>query len=560
MVRTDYHGPFREVLNWAMLLLRSGRVSDPATRFDSTADVLVDGATVAAVGAELPAPDGTMVVDDGGLVVDVSGLVVGPGPCSWARRSVVRDGVLHTDTLAGQPLRGPLSLIGADPQPVAETPFADHDERGRHQPLRERADRSIVTARACEEVSMHHWVEVLDAASKADVTARTEIARLLKAARTTLNMDVAFVTRLDEGLQTFTHIDGDGSSFGWQAGTALPATEGYCQYVLSGELPNIVADSRLNELAAALPTTDAAGIRSYLGVPLVLGSGRIYGALCVSSHHPRTELREADVAFMHFLAQLVADELSQEEVRALTRAMRQDAFTDYLSPGGFSMYGQPIVDLNTGRMKGVEALARFPRHPGNPATVFAAAASAGLGIALELAAIKSALDTVAALPDGVYLSVNASPDAVAGPSLANMLAAVPGDRVVLELTEHVAFSDHAQLLHALYDIKAHGVRVAVDDTGAGYASLQNILALSPEIIKLDLTLVTGIDRDPVRRALARALTGFARECGATLVAEGIETRAELLTLRSIGVPFGQGYVLAPPAPIDSLDFDRRYTD
>ena len=129
------------------------------------------------------------------------------------------------------------------------------------------------------------------------------------------------------------------------------------------------------------------------------------------------------------------------------------------------------------------------------------------------------------------------------------LSRVAGSRIVLELTEHTRIDDYPALLEALDELRQHGVRIAVDDAGAGYAGLQQILGLRPDIIKLDVDLTRGIDTDPVRRALAACLVRFGEDTNSVIVAEGIETAAELETLRQLGVPWGQGYLLARPGPL-----------
>jgi EAL domain-containing protein (putative c-di-GMP-specific phosphodiesterase class I) len=109
--------------------------------------------------------------------------------------------------------------------------------------------------------------------------------------------------------------------------------------------------------------------------------------------------------------------------------------------------------------------------------------------------------------------------------------------------------DYDALVRALDGLRSQGVRVAVDDTGAGYAGLAHILRLRPDIIKLDIDLTRGIDADPVRRALAASLVAFGGDIGATITAEGIETGEELEALRTLGVTCGQGYYLARPGPL-----------
>jgi len=133
----------------------------------------------------------------------------------------------------------------------------------------------------------------------------------------------------------------------------------------------------------------------------------------------------------------------------------------------------------------------------------------------------------------------------------DMALTSPASRMVIEITEHAQVDDYAALNEALALLREHKVRLAIDDAGAGFASLQHIIRLAPDFIKLDITLTRGIDEAPVRRALATALISFASEIGAAIIAEGIETRGEFDTLRALGVPFGQGFYLAPPSPANS---------
>jgi EAL domain-containing protein (putative c-di-GMP-specific phosphodiesterase class I) len=125
-------------------------------------------------------------------------------------------------------------------------------------------------------------------------------------------------------------------------------------------------------------------------------------------------------------------------------------------------------------------------------------------------------------------------------------------RIVIELTEHVPIEDYAPLHRALSDMRMHGARLAADDLGSGYAGFRHLIALSPDIIKLDISLVSGIHRSRSQRALASALIAFATDVGATVIAEGIEEAEELVVLRDLGVPWGQGYYLGRPAPATAI--------
>jgi EAL domain-containing protein (putative c-di-GMP-specific phosphodiesterase class I) len=222
---------------------------------------------------------------------------------------------------------------------------------------------------------------------------------------------------------------------------------------------------------------------------------------------------------------------------------------------GLDTHFQPIVELRTGKVVGYEALARFRFMPSrSPADWFAEAAELGLDVELELAAVRAAIDTATteggadALMDK-FLSINAGPDAICDEGFALALDGLLRDELVIEVTEHAAISDYQRFRSKFLPFAARGARLAVDDTGAGYASLRHILQLGPQVIKLDLSLIRGIDRDPARRVLTATLLEFAHQTDAAVIAEGIETSAELDTLVELGVGYGQGFLLGRPRPL-----------
>ncbi|HXG76057.1 MAG TPA: EAL domain-containing protein [Gaiellaceae bacterium] len=212
---------------------------------------------------------------------------------------------------------------------------------------------------------------------------------------------------------------------------------------------------------------------------------------------------------------------------------------------------QPIVDLTTGRTAGLEALSRFPPDLPGPEQWFASAEAVGLRRELEAHAAAEALRFLDAIDGSLFLSLNLSPDALRLRPCAHLPKA-RRRRVVLGLTEHAPVDDYDALCRELDRVRADGVRVAVDDAGAGFANLRHVLRVTPDFIKLDADLTHGIHDDRRRRALEHALVTFADELGATIVAEGIETEEELETLRSLGVGYGQGYYIARPQPLDGL--------
>jgi EAL domain-containing protein (putative c-di-GMP-specific phosphodiesterase class I) len=227
-----------------------------------------------------------------------------------------------------------------------------------------------------------------------------------------------------------------------------------------------------------------------------------------------------------------------------------------LTDSSFTIVCQPIVDLETGQLVGAEALARFPQPPYQPPDVwFAQAALTGLGEQLQLAAIAKAVKLVDALPGPAFLSINVGPETVAAQRLAQLLHMAGPHRVVLELTEHLRVDDYPHLRRGLSSLRDAGARLAIDDAGAGFASLAHIVNLGPDLIKLDRQLMQGIDVDPVRRAISRALLTFAEEIGANVIAEGVETAGELATARELGIPYAQGYFLGRPGPLRSMPTD-----
>jgi EAL domain-containing protein (putative c-di-GMP-specific phosphodiesterase class I)/FixJ family two-component response regulator len=245
----------------------------------------------------------------------------------------------------------------------------------------------------------------------------------------------------------------------------------------------------------------------------------------------------------------LTSQLRRQEIFEEALEMRRTEIHRFLSGEGLTMAFQPIVDLRTRSMVGMEALARFRSLPLRaPNEWFAEAVQLELGVQLELATIREALRSIRLLPEDVYLSVNTSHRAAMSPELPDVLGDL-APRIVVEITEHEAIGDYRELMHALSELRAAGVRVAIDDAGAGFASLRHTLQIAPDIVKVDISLTRDIDIDRGRRALTSALISFADEMSMTIVAEGIERPEELATLLELGVQYGQGFYLAEPGPL-----------
>ena len=231
------------------------------------------------------------------------------------------------------------------------------------------------------------------------------------------------------------------------------------------------------------------------------------------------------------------------------RAEKRRRIGATIASAAFRPVFQPIVELATGTTVGFEALTRFD-DGSRPDLTFAAALECGMGIELETVTLEAALREGRHLAPGAWLSLNVSPALLAqGVALPRMLA----DRsrsFVLEVTEHEAIEAYAPLREAMLAL-GPGVRLAVDDAGAGVANFNHLVELRPDFVKIDVGLVRGVDADARRRAVVVGLVHFAAEAGCQVIAEGIETQAERATVTELGVTLGQGYLLARPAPAEA---------
>ncbi len=261
----------------------------------------------------------------------------------------------------------------------------------------------------------------------------------------------------------------------------------------------------------------------------------------------RAKLLSAVVDYGSVL-EAVAERLATDQGSAeVTRERLQQA----LDAREFHIVLQPIVDLESLDVFGFEALTRFT--DGTPPDVrFEQAAAVDVGGAYELVTMAAAVEEGRRLPIGAVLALNVSPITVMQQVEAiRTIVADAGREIVLEITEHAPIADYPALMAALAGVGDH-VRLAVDDAGAGFASLRHILELQPTFAKLDISLVRGIDTDKMRQALAAGLNYYGLRTGCRLIAEGVETQAEADTLVELGIEFGQGYLFGRPARLHEL--------
>ena len=207
---------------------------------------------------------------------------------------------------------------------------------------------------------------------------------------------------------------------------------------------------------------------------------------------------------------------------------------------------QPIVDLENDAVIGYEGLTRFADGV-SPEVRFAEATTVGLGPELEAATLKASLIAAAPLPGEATLNLNVSPTLITARQPLQNLVRDAGRPIVLEVTEHAQIADY-EAFRTSFALLRPKMELAVDDAGAGFASLRHILELRPAFVKLDRSLIAGLEADEARQAMIVGLSHFARSVGCRLIAEGVETEAELEVLRTLAIRLAQGFLLGRPAP------------
>ncbi len=389
---------------------------------------------------------------------------------------------------------------------------------------------------------LRRWCETRRREGSARFSAETSatLRRSLRLVREHLGLEVAFLARTGGSGSSVQLIDGDPGNTGLQEGSAPPALADFIDRVLRGALPAVDGDARTGDSGLS------AG--SYVAVAVLGANAHPYGLLAGLGAGPNDTLRARDADTVRLLAEMQSETIAAYESRhAIAEKFLVNAEA-MLDAGGLRVALQPILDLGTRQPLAQEALARFPTDAYDTEEWFVEARRAGAGLALELDAISAALAILPSVPAPQRLSINASPDLVTSPSLHQLLADRPAYRLIVEITENNLAENIAALIDRVTQLQQRGTWVAIDDAGTGYSSLSQILQLAPDIIKLDRTLVTEVDTDPMKRALASAIVTFTSQAKVGLVAEGVETEGELRTLTELGVPFGQGYFLARPGP------------
>ena len=404
---------------------------------------------------------------------------------------------------------------------------------------RERALQDALERDAHEREMIRAALERINPAASPEEITASACAELIKVA----GIESAWAVELGPEHGRILAVDGLVTSM-FQPGQPLPVP--IARYLFGRASSGAWAEDWRSrpEYDAISQQLSASGLLSAAYAPLA-GAHGVIGVIGFGTHDPANsaqlvERLPALATFGSIVGALIAPGIGARFREADGRAIIQTI----LDAGGFGPFFQPIVDLSTGAVLGYEALTRFTDGR-RPDLVFSAAAQAGLGIALEVATLTATIAAATAqLPPIAYLSLNVSPELVHAGYLGQLLAGQTRP-IVLEITEHVAVDDYPEFRRELSAL-GPTVSIAVDDAGAGYASFRHILELAPQAVKLDIALVRGINADPARQALIAGMSYFAVRRKIHLIAEGIETSAELQTLRSLGIHFGQGYLLGRP--------------
>lgn len=171
-------------------------------------------------------------------------------------------------------------------------------------------------------------------------------------------------------------------------------------------------------------------------------------------------------------------------------------------------------------------------------------------------AITAALEKMIFFPADINFSLNISPEYVINGAVERALDQhIFNKKIILEVTEHAQITDYHAFRKAIQSLRKQGVRLAIDDVGAGYSSLHHILELGADIIKLDISLIRNIDTDTSRKALTAALLAYAKETSCEVLAEGVETEQEFQELVRLGIKKIQGYFISQPLELeDAVNF------
>ena len=383
------------------------------------------------------------------------------------------------------------------------------------------------------------------------------VGRAVELVRSRLRMDVGFISEFAGDSLFIRQVS---TKAGWspvQVGDSIALGEEYFKKILEGWLPELIPDTAAVPEAMEILVARELPIGSHLGVPIRLRNGQIYGAFCCFNFQANASLDQRDLQMMKVVADFLAYQIDADLERLQGRADKSRRIQTVIqSSDEPSIVYQPMFQLSDMTLVGAEALARFQHEPQrSPDKWFIEASEVGLKTQLEIKAARSALARYRSLwKRGPlhYLGINSSPQMITEGRMLEIIEGFPAEKIILEITEHDYVENYDDFSYALAPLRQRGVKIAIDDAGAGYSSMCHILNVRPDFIKLDISLTRSINTDRWRRALARALIEFGRDTDCKIIAEGVETEGEMSILRELGVHAAQGWLLGRPVPIEEL--------
>lgn len=392
-----------------------------------------------------------------------------------------------------------------------------------------------------------------ETAGLAPDTATRLLPGLLESIRLHLDMDVGFISRFRDGRREFLHVSAADERELISENSSDALEDSVCLKVVQGKVPNLVHDGQAEPGMKEMAVVKQLGIRAHGSVPIKLDDGEVVGTLCCFSTQADKSLDEKNIAFMSVIADLIGKAVQNEQHHDRQMAKAREHLYEVLRSGALQMVWQPVTDSTTRQIRTVEALARFRTEPFRlPNDWFDEAQAIGMGTELERNAFLKGVDILADLPDHVSLGFNVGGATILDRDFQKFLMEQDLQRLVIEITEHDIINDYQTLIESLAPFRRRGLRLAIDDFGAGYACFRHILLLKPDIIKLDMSIVRDIDTNPQAQSVARALVAFAADTANGLIAEGVETESELTTLKALGITRIQGNVMHKPLECDQL--------
>ncbi|WP_346785858.1 sensor domain-containing phosphodiesterase [Aurantiacibacter flavus] len=382
-----------------------------------------------------------------------------------------------------------------------------------------------------------------------ELASDSQIAGFLHSAREHLGLEIGLIGRwVEDDLREITHVDSM-LDLPLAPGLRQHREETYCWHVLTGDLPEMIADAAAFPAAQALHITEALPVGAHFSVPLRLSDGTVWGSFCAIGRTPDPTLTGRDLAIFESFAAMAAERIDTLIGDAARREQTRQRIEEMFEGDAVTIFQQPIHLLADGQPAGVECLARFPDvNKRSPGAWFGDAESTGLGEELEMTAVRGAIETFASVPEGFFAALKAPARCVVSGAVRAALEAEPAADVVVTLTQYAAADDKLALVQALEAIRPTA-RVAIDMVGTSYASMQLAALVKPDFVKLDMALARNVATDPAARALVSAVVALVSEWDGAVIAEGIEESAQAEAMQSLGVTYGQGYLFARPMPM-----------